>query len=87
MVIMIPYNFQPSDILYMNPPDIMRYLTRSDFALILFCEPQTTQALELLNILLYNFEGEEMYEECCIIRDEIKRRLDKLKFNDNLTII
>lgn len=72
---MAAYRFEPSDILYLPPLDIMRYLTRKDLGIILLTEPNDYESLEKMEILLFNFEEEELYEECIIINKEIKRRV------------
>jgi hypothetical protein len=69
------YNFNSSDILYQTPRDIMKYLTRSDFALIIALEPHTLETMEVLEILLWNFEVEEIYEWCAILKKEIDLRV------------
>ena len=74
--IMPNYNFNSSDILYMMPRDIMKYLTRSDFALIIAIEPHTLETMETLEILLMNFEQEEEYEWCSMIKKEIDFRVE-----------
>lgn len=69
------YNFNSSDILCQSPRDIMKYLTRSDFALIIALEPHTLETMEILEILLWNFEEQEIYEWCSILKKEIDLRV------------
>lgn len=73
--IIMNYNFNASDILYKMPREIKKYLTRSDFALVISVEPHTLETLEVLEILLWNFEQVEEYEYCCVLRDEINFRV------------
>lgn len=69
------YNLNPSDILYLMPREIKKYLTKSDFSLIIAMEPHTLETMEVLEILLWNFEVEEEYEYCSVLRDEINFRV------------
>lgn len=78
------YNLNPSDILYLMPREIKKYLTRSDFALIVSIEPHTLETMEVLEILLFNFEVEEEFEWCCVLRDEINFRVQTYnKYNND----
>jgi len=57
----------------------MKYLTRSDFSLIIAMEPHTLETMEVLEILLWNFEEEEYYEYCSVIKREIDYRVKTYK--------
>ena len=74
--LMSNYNFNASDVLYLPPRDIMKFLTRSDFALIIAIEPHTLEVMETLEILLWNFEEIEAYEWCSVIKKEIDFRVE-----------
>lgn len=73
------YNLNSSDILYQLPRDIKKFLTKSDFALIIALEPQTIETMEVLEILLWNFEEVEEYEWCVVIKKEIDFRAETYK--------
>ncbi len=79
------YNFNPSDILYMMPREIKKYLTRSDFSLIIAIEPHTLETMEVLEILLWNFEVEEEYEYCAVIKKELDFRVETYKQANGIT--
>lgn len=81
--IMTNYNFNASDILYMMPRNIMKYLTKSDFSLIIAIEPHTLETMENLEILLWNFEVEEAYEWCAVIKKEIDFRVETYNKHKN----
>jgi predicted ATP-grasp superfamily ATP-dependent carboligase len=65
------------------PREIKKYLTKSDFALIIALEPDTLETLEVLEILLWNFEVEEEYEWCSVLKKEIDLRVKTYKDNKN----
>lgn len=73
---MANYNMKIDDFLYNDPPQIVKFLTKSDFEIVLRTLPNNIDSLEVLEILLMNFEEDEFYEYCCVIRDEINLRVE-----------
>jgi hypothetical protein len=70
------YNWRVDDFLYQEPNKIVKFLTRGDLEIIIRTLPNDIESLELLEILLMNFEVAEYYEYCCSLRDEINLRID-----------
>lgn len=70
------YNWKIDDFLYLEPTQIVKFVTRGDLEIIIRTLPNDIESLELLEILLMNFEVDEFYEYCCVIRDEINLRVD-----------
>jgi hypothetical protein len=74
--------FSSQDFLYQKPKEIIKYLTKSDFSLIIALENHTTESIELLEILRFNFEKEELYEWCVLIKREIDLRVSNYNLKE-----
>lgn len=75
------FNFNQSDILYMMPREIKKYINKSEFALLIALEPHTLETMEVLEILLLNFETVEEYEYCSVLKKEIDFRVETYRNN------